>query len=142
MVSNSTFSNILVISRWSFFFWWRKPEYLEKITQFYKIWKKLLVLHHKGFNLIFVRREKIFSDSGEKHALALKVKWSVPQWGLGLWCWMPLSKIFQLHVYRGGQFYWWRKPDYPEKITKPVTSLWQTLYNDTCCIERGSNSHR
>ena len=35
------------------------------------------------------------------------------------WCLTPFSKIFQL--YRGCQFYWWRKPEDSEK----TTDLWQ-----------------
>ena len=72
--------------------------------------------------------------------VSLNVYWLHDKWVMVLWCWMPLSTIFQL--YHGGQFYCWKKLEYPkmektrvpEENNRPVTSHCQTLSHNVVLV--------
>jgi hypothetical protein len=75
---------------------------------------------------VYFKIFKIFSRS------IIRTLFNLFGW-FGLWCLTPLSTIFQL--YRGGRFYWWRKPEYPEKTTDLSHFSIYLTHDDKRCNE-------
>ena len=120
MVFNATFNNISLIS-WRSVVFVGKPGENQVIDKLYHI---LLDRVHFAMNGLPIR---IIGDRYWLHKIRFIVWYVWAKQGLGLRCLTPLSTIFQF-IYRGSQFYWWRKLEYPGK-TNDLPQVTDKLYH-------------
>ena len=103
-----------------------------------KIYRKILKINEKQLK---INEKQLKQSTPPFQKVYFLTKYQVLGLGLGLWCLTPLSTIFQ--IYRGCQFYWWRKPEYLEKTTNllQVELITLVVIGTDCIGSYKSNYH-